>query len=167
MKKQYFEGLLAAGRDCITCPEGLDYSAGLIGQAGNDYQRGERFALRAFRDLEEADAIDLIASRLWKWGAGDELDRFLATVGIDEEGEPVPVQDRPALRDRLSRLWSLDRNGWATVTDGSLDELSDAEACAILDETIAGIIADSLPPVIAYEKLSGEIIADYAEGGAR
>lgn len=167
MKKQYFEGLLAAGRDCITCPEGLDYSAGLIGQAGNDYQRGERFALRAFRDLEEPDAIDLIASRLWKWGAGEELDRFLEFIGMDREGEPTPVQDRPALQDRLSRLWSLDRNGWAATVDGSLDELSDAEIAGILDDAFTEILADTLPPVIAYEKLSGEIIADYAEGGAR
>ena len=47
------------------------------------------------------------------------------------------------------------------------DELSDAEIAGILDEAFTEILADTLPPVIAYEKLSGEIIADYAEGGAR
>lgn len=141
MKKQYFEGLLAAGRDCINYPEEVDGSAGLIGHAENDYQKGERFALRAFRDHDAPGAIDLISARLWKWGAREELDRFLAAVGNDESAESVPVEDRPALRDRLSRLYYLDRNGWATVTDGSLDELSDTEAAAILDDAIALIIA--------------------------
>jgi hypothetical protein len=170
MKKRYFEGLLAAGRDCIAYGEGMDFAAGLIGRAENDYQRGERFALRTFRDHEESDAVDLITARLWKWGAQEELDRFLAFVGMDPDGEPVPVQDRPALRDKIANLRLLDRNGCATVTDGGLDDLSDAEVAAIIDEAIASIRRDHeapLPPIVAYEKLSGEVVLDYGEGGAR
>lgn len=170
MKKRYFEGLLAAGRDCIAYGDEMDYRAGLIGRAENDYQRGERFALRAFRDHKEADALDLISARLWKWGAVEELDRFLSLVGMDEDGEPVPVADRSALRDRIANLRLLDRNGCATVTDGSLDDLSDAEVAAIIDEAIASIRRDhdaTLPPGVAYGKLSGEIVPDYAEGGGR
>lgn len=118
-KDRYFEGLLAAGRDCINHGDGMDFPAGLIGDAENDYQRGERFAYRAFRDYEEVDAIDIITARLWKWGAEEELDRFLAFIGMDDEddddeltldefiatvhremsAEPVPVADRPSLAD--------------------------------------------------------------------
>jgi hypothetical protein len=138
-KDRYFEGLLAAGRDCINYGDEMDFSASLLGRAENDYQRGERFALRAFRDHDEADAIDLITTRLWKWGGEGELDRFLAFVGMDPEGEPVPVADRPALADRVANLRLLDRNGAAIITDGSLDHLSDAEIARILDEAIATI----------------------------
>lgn len=169
-KDRYFEGLLAAGRDCINYGDGMDYAAALIGQPENDWQRGERFALRAFRDHEEADAIDLITARLWKWGAEKELDRFLDFVGMDPEGEPVPVADRPALADKVANLRLLDRNGAATITDGSLDHLSDAEVARIIDDTIAEIRqehASPFPPIVAYEKLSGEIVLDYAEGGAQ
>lgn len=84
-KDRYFEGLLSAGRDCINYGDGMDFPAGLIGDAENDYQRGERFAYRAFRDYENADAIDIITARLWKWGAEEELDRFLAFIGMDDE----------------------------------------------------------------------------------
>ena len=128
--------------------EGMNYDGAFLSsplpadlpETSRSRQLGERFALRAFRDHDRSEAIDLITSRLWKWGAEQELDGFLETVGMDREGEPTPVQDRPALKDRLSRLWSLDRNGWAATTDGSLDELSDAEVIAILDEAIAEII---------------------------
>jgi hypothetical protein len=114
MKEQYFEGLLAAGRDCINYGRGMDFSAALIGRARNDYQRGERFALRTFRDHEEADAIDILTARLWKWGAEKELDRFLAFVGMDPEGEPAPVENRPGgfeseVRNRARRLLNKTR----------------------------------------------------------
>jgi hypothetical protein len=149
----YYAGVLAAAQDCHNygdLGEGMNYDGAFLSsplpadlpETSRSRQLGERFALRAFRDHDRSEAIDLIASRLWKWGAETELDAFLEAVGMDREGEPTPVQDRPALRDRLSRLWSLDRNGWAATTDGSLDELSDAEIIVILDEAIASILAE-------------------------
>lgn len=173
----YYKGILSAAKDCQNYGD-MDFDAPYLASALPDdlpessrlYQLGERAALRAFRDLGADEAIDLISARLWKWGAQEELDQFLETVGV-KDNEPVPLQDRPALRDCLSRLYYLDRNGWATVTDGTLDYASDEVALDIITHAITEIHEmneDSgwHPCPVAYEKLSGEIVLDYSEGGA-
>jgi len=45
-----------------------------------------------------------------------------------ESVQRIPLTDRPALRDLLSALWGADKNGWCCMTDGSCDEMDDAEA---------------------------------------
>lgn len=99
------------------------------------------FVDTVFRSEEGTHAaIDAIATHLWDLGADDQLDQFLEIIGADLEGEPVPVADRPALRDKVANLRLLDRNGCALVTDGSLDHMSDAEVAAIIDQAIATIL---------------------------
>jgi len=151
------------GAACLSSPLPAD-----LPESSRLYQLGERAALRAFRDHDALDAIDLISARLWKWGAEEELDQFLETVGVTGD-EPVPVQDRPALRDALGTLRRLDLNGWASVTDGSLDYATDEVALDIITHAITEIheAESDFPPVVAYEKLSGEVVLDYSEGGAR
>jgi len=171
----YYKGILSAARDCHNYGD-MDYGAACLSsplpadlpESSRLYQLGERAALRAFRDHDALDAIDLISARLWKWGAEEELDQFLETVGVTGD-EPVPVQDRPALRDALGTLRRLDLNGWASVTDGSLDYATDEVALDIITHAITEIheAESDFPPVVAYEKLSGEVVLDYSEGGAR
>jgi hypothetical protein len=49
-------------------------------------------------------------------------------MGNTESVERIPLEDRPALRELLARLWGEDKNGWCCMTDGSCDEMTDAEA---------------------------------------
>lgn len=45
-----------------------------------------------------------------------------------------------SLENLLSHLYTLDPNGWATVTDGTLDDLSTSEKIAIVNDAIAYVI---------------------------
>jgi len=175
MKKQYFAGVISGLRDCIAHGDEMNYAGELSFSIPRDtpepvraYQCGCRAVYRAFRDCPPSVAIDVISARLWKWGAKEELDQFLETIGVTGD-EPVPVQDRPALRDALATLRRLDLNGWASVTDGSLDYATDEVALDIITHAITEIheAESDFPPVVAYEKLSGEVVLDYSEGGAR
>ena len=42
-----------------------------------------------------------------------------------------------SLKELLSHLYTLDSNGWATLTDGTLDDLSTSEKIAIVKDAIA------------------------------
>ena len=55
----------------------------------------------------------------------------------------VPVQERgEAIQNLLSQIWFLDKNGRCICTDGTLDDLSDAELIEQLLGTIATIRED-------------------------
>jgi hypothetical protein len=51
---------------------------------------------------------------------------------LPESVQRIPLRDRGALRDPLAALWAADKNGWCCMTDGSCDDLSDAEAQAAI-----------------------------------
>jgi hypothetical protein len=61
-------------------------------------------------------------------------------------------------RTLLSELYSLDQNGWAIATDGSLEEVGDIDAQIYsLTETIANIYADNGIDVCIEEDREGTV----------
>lgn len=43
-----------------------------------------------------------------------------------------PIEERPELSAMLNQIRSIDANGWCTITDGSLDDLTTEEASELL-----------------------------------
>lgn len=101
-KDRYFRGLVTSIQtalitdDIDPCRDARDYLEAHdripARPEWRDWDLGMRAGARMVRDHGVTGAIDLIAARLWKWGAEEELDRFLSFVGTDLEGEPVRLQ---------------------------------------------------------------------------
>lgn len=68
----------------------------------------------------------------------ETLDLLISEVKSDPKDDAVDMMAKE-LSERLNELHQLDRNGWCTLTDGTLDDMSIEEALETVTEAIETI----------------------------